>query len=490
MSFLFLPFSFQFLRICSVNYEAAMKSPAYKARVKCSTFGSKFSASAQDLRSLDIERERFDEDSPKGLIEACEVNLESEAKSPIQGTRCMPSGPPSRWRKLLKLLKRKSVQRLASIPSVQKISIKMGRSGRDNLPAPSPDANLCKMKASWKIFSFSELQKATNNFSPDNLIGRGGFAEVYKGCLQTGQLVAVKHVSRGTHEEAVTSFLCELGIIVHVDHPNTAKLIGYGVERELHIVLELSSLGSLASILYGLLEFPHYGMILGYVTLESQSGYQNNGHIITYPNLMAPLGIYFAPEYFMHGIADEKTDVYAFGVLLLELITGRRALDDLSLRDTFLQAKPLLDEHDIEKLVDPVLCDKYDEEEMDRAVLTASLCVQQTPVLRPRMHQANSSIPILERQPRPFLGNCGLKRWVKQPCPCCSVQYVTWLPEVVILLRGDDYWPESPDTSTGNQNGSMRRTYSEELLDAKEYNSTRQLNQMQRHRQVAFDSIL
>jgi len=95
------------------------------------------------------------------------------------------------------------------------------------------------------------------------LIGRGGFAEVYKGCLKTGQLIAVKHISRGTHDEAVTSFLSELGIIVHVDHPNTAKLIGYGVERGLHIVLELSSLGSLASILYGLLEFPLYGMILG-----------------------------------------------------------------------------------------------------------------------------------------------------------------------------------------------------------------------------------
>ena len=119
-----------------------------------------------DLRSLDIERERCEEDSPKGVIEACEVNLESEAKSPVERTRCMPSRPLSRWRKLLKLLKRKSVQRLASIPSVQKISIKMGRSAGQNLPAPHPDANLFKMKASWKIFSFSELQKATNNFSP------------------------------------------------------------------------------------------------------------------------------------------------------------------------------------------------------------------------------------------------------------------------------------------------------------------------------------
>lgn len=96
---------------------------------------------------------------------------------------------------------------------------------------------------------------ACSSYHAENLIGKGGFAEVHKGCLKGGQLVAVKRLTIETHEERATSFLSELGIIAHVDHPNTAKLIGYGVERGLYIVLELSSLGSLGTLLNGLLRF-------------------------------------------------------------------------------------------------------------------------------------------------------------------------------------------------------------------------------------------
>jgi len=87
-------------------------------------------------------------------------------------------------------------------------------------------------------------------YCAEELIGSGGAAEVYKGVLKGGQLVAIKRLTKGTHEEKVNSFLSELGIIVHVDHPNTAKLIGYGVEGGLHLVLQLSSHGSLSSF-YG-----------------------------------------------------------------------------------------------------------------------------------------------------------------------------------------------------------------------------------------------
>ena len=89
-------------------------------------------------------------------------------------------------------------------------------------------------------------------FYEDNLIGEGGYAEVYKGALEDGQLVAIKRLTRGSQEEMTADFLSELGVIVHVDHPNIAKLIGYGVEGGMHLVLELSPHGSLASILYGL----------------------------------------------------------------------------------------------------------------------------------------------------------------------------------------------------------------------------------------------
>lgn len=89
------------------------------------------------------------------------------------------------------------------------------------------------------------------------MIGEGGYAEVYKGQLENGQFVAVKRLTRGTQEEMTADFLSELGIIVHVDHPNVAKVIGYGVEGGMHLVLELSPHGSLSSILYGLFYHHH-----------------------------------------------------------------------------------------------------------------------------------------------------------------------------------------------------------------------------------------
>lgn len=85
----------------------------------------------------------------------------------------------------------------------------------------------------------------------DNIIGRGGYSEVYKGRLKDGSLIAVKRLTKGTPEERTASFLSELGIIAHVDHPNTAKLIGCDVEGGMHLVFQLSPLGSLGSLLHG-----------------------------------------------------------------------------------------------------------------------------------------------------------------------------------------------------------------------------------------------
>lgn len=85
----------------------------------------------------------------------------------------------------------------------------------------------------------------------ENLIGEGGYSEVYKGHLENGQLVAIKRLTRGTPEEMTADFLSELGILVHVNHPNIANVIGYGVEGGMHLVLHLSPHGSLASLLTG-----------------------------------------------------------------------------------------------------------------------------------------------------------------------------------------------------------------------------------------------
>jgi serine/threonine protein kinase len=94
-------------------------------------------------------------------------------------------------------------------------------------------------------------------FLVENLFGKGGYAEVYKGCLQDGQLIAVKRLTKGTADERTSGFLSELGIIAHVDHPNnTAKLIGCGIEGGCTSFFNyLRPLGSLGSLLHGLFIF-------------------------------------------------------------------------------------------------------------------------------------------------------------------------------------------------------------------------------------------
>lgn len=89
----------------------------------------------------------------------------------------------------------------------------------------------------------------------------------------------------------------------------------------------------------------------------------------------------------MHGIVDEKTDVYSFGVLLLVIITGRKPVVEMQSIVTW--AKPLLDANNVKDVVDPSLGDDYDQGQIECVGLTASMCVEQSPILRPRMNQAN-----------------------------------------------------------------------------------------------------
>ncbi|KAK4596125.1 hypothetical protein RGQ29_014253 [Quercus rubra] len=437
-------------------------------------------ASAQDLRCLDMEKEKEDVSSPRGVLEACIRGSESDSGSfKNSSTDIEIRGPSSSWSRFFKIWKRGPIKRLASFPplGVPKISKGKSESSREN----SELSNLHNIKSSLVNFSLSELQTATQNFSSENLIGKGGYAEVYKGRLQDGKLIAVKRLTKGTADERTSGFLSELGIIAHIDHPNTAKWIGCGIEGGMHLIFELSPLGSLGSLLHGSTDYKldwskRYKIALGtadgllYLHESCQRriihrDIKSDNILLTeefepqicdfglakwlpkqwthhsVPKFEGTFG-YFAPEYFTNGIVDEKTDVFSFGVLLLELITGRRALDQLQ-QSLVIWAKPWLDKNDMKELVDPSLGDNYNTEEMDRVILTASMCIEQSPVLRPRMNQ------------------------------------------VVILLRGEEF---ISNCSTECKRRSFQRTYSEELLDVQEYNSTKHLSDLKRHEQVAFSS--
>ncbi|CBI26143.3 hypothetical protein VitviT2T_006406 [Vitis vinifera] len=445
------------------------------------------SISAEDSATLNME-ERKEGPSPRGVLEGCLRSVESETASSKASTSDSetPSNTrsASNWHRFSQLFKKGSAMGLQTLPSlgIRKLSRSKSRRARGSMiPAlyPSLDAGLCLMKPSWKAFSLSELETATDNFSHKNLIGEGGYAEVYKGQLQDGQFVAIKRIIRGTPEEMTVDFLSELGIIVHIDHPNTAKLVGYGVEGGMHLVLYLSPHGSLASLLYSpekKLEWEiRYKIALG--TAEGL-GYLHEGgqrriihRDIKASNILlkedfepqiSDFGLakwlpeqcthhivsgfegtfgYLPPEYFLHGIVDEKTDVYAYGVLLLELITGRPALDS-SQKSLVMWAKPLLINNSIDELVDPRLADAYDSEQMNIVATVSSLCLHQSSVQRPRMNQ------------------------------------------VVQVLKGRE------DISTLGkryQKPILQRTYSEELLDAEEYNSTKHLNDLSRHMEILLE---
>ncbi|KAI5058189.1 hypothetical protein GOP47_0026359 [Adiantum capillus-veneris] len=286
-------------------------------------------------------------------------------------------------------------------------------------------------KQKWRSFLYEEIAFATTDFNPANLVGKGGHAEVYKGTLLDGRTVAIKRLREGRSEEIKEcDFLTELGIIGHEDHPNTTPLVGFCVEEGLHLIFDFSPNGSLATWLHGvntpLLDWSvrykiavgiarglHYlhtvcprriihrdikasNILLG-PELEPQIS--DFGLAKWLPEHWSQLSIssiegtfgHLAPEYFRHGIVHGKTDVFAFGVLLLELITGRMPIDDAQ-QSLVMWAKPLLESSRIEELADPRLEGAYDLQEMQTLIMAAGLCVQSSAICRPFMGQVLESL--------------------------------------------------------------------------------------------------
>ncbi|CAH2045526.1 unnamed protein product [Thlaspi arvense] len=204
-------------------------------------------------------------------------------------------------------------------------------------------------------FSFKELQSATSNFSSKNLVGKGGFGNVYKGCLHDGTIVAVKRLKDINNGGGEIQFQTEVEMISLAVHRNLLRLYGFcTTSMERLLVYPYMSNGSVASRLKGTV-----------------------GHI--------------APEYLSTGQSSEKTDVFGFGILLLELITGLRALEfgkAANQRGAILDwVKKLQQEKKLEQIVDKDLKSNYDRIEVEEMVQVALLCTQYLPIHRPKMSE-------------------------------------------------------------------------------------------------------
>ncbi|KAF5749731.1 receptor-like cytosolic serine/threonine-protein kinase RBK1 isoform X1 [Tripterygium wilfordii] len=368
---------------------------------------------AQEIPPMEKEMEvTLDEASPRGVLEIPVLGSDSDHSSSSscssfsteklipQMTVTSREGHGLQWKNMIDTLKKKSTRRFSVIPLLTNYEIIRKTSKRKSGRVQSHDEEteidfegISVRKPSWRNFSCAELAAATDNFSPDNLVGEGGHAKVYKGCLPDGQLVAVKKLIEDEKEEVneISDFLSELGIIAHIDHPNVAKFLGFSIDDGLHLVLEFYPHGSLASVLHDFCVNNNESLSFQFCASTQVSDFglakwlpQNWVHHVVFP-IEGTFG-YLAPEYFMHGIVDEKTDIFAFGVLLLELITGRHAVDS-SRQSLVIWAKPLLEENSVKELVDPRLGDSYDPTEMKRAMLTASMCIHHLPSMRPPMNR-------------------------------------------------------------------------------------------------------
>ncbi|KAF3489136.1 hypothetical protein F2Q69_00055402 [Brassica cretica] len=282
-----------------------------------------------------------------------------------------------------------------------------------------------------KRFSFREIQSATSNFSPKNILGQGGFGMVYKGYLPNGTVVAVKRLKDPNYTGEV-QFQTEVEMIGLAVHRNLLRLFGFCMtSEERMLVYPYMPNGSVADRLrdsYG--DKPSLdwnrricialGAARGLVYLHEQCNPkiihrdvkaanilldesfeaivgdfglaklldQRDSHVTT--AVRGTIG-HIAPEYLSTGQSSEKTDVFGFGILILELVTGHKMIDQVNgqIRKGMILSwvRTLKAEKRFAEMVDRDLKGKFDDLVLEEVVELALLCTQPNPSLRPRMSE-------------------------------------------------------------------------------------------------------
>ncbi|OAY54543.1 cold-responsive protein kinase 1 isoform X1 [Manihot esculenta] len=281
-----------------------------------------------------------------------------------------------------------------------------------------------------KRYTYKELRNATEDFSPANKIGEGGFGSVYKGKLKDGRIAAIKVLSAESRQ-GVKEFLTEINVISDIEHENLVKLYGCCVEEN-HRILVYNYLekNSLARTLLGEnqsnsniqfswrirtkicigvargLAFLHEDLQPHIVHRDIKASNilldkdltpkisdfglaklipPNMTHVST--RVAGTIG-YLAPEYAIRGQLTRKADIYSFGILLVEIVSGRcNRNTQLPIDEQYLLERTweLYERNELVSLVDPSLNGEFDAEESCKFLKIGLLCTQDASKLRPPM---------------------------------------------------------------------------------------------------------
>ncbi|KAI3767428.1 hypothetical protein L2E82_17538 [Cichorium intybus] len=366
-------------------------------------------------------------------------------ESPVDPTRTQPVENPATKSDPLAIVASHAAKDDSNLNGFEKIQIEIGKGHRISYPERGGDGSsygsgsgdqLSVISVQPEVshlgwghwYTLRELELATNGFADENVIGEGGYGIVYSGVLVDNTMVAVKNLlnNRGQAEK---EFKVEVEAIGRVRHKNLVRLLGYCAEGAQRIlVYEYVNNGNLEQWLHGDvgpispltweirmniilgtakgLTYLHEGLEPKVVHRDIKSSNilldrqwhpkvsdfglakllgSEKSYVTT--RVMGTFG-YVAPEYASTGMLNERSDVYSFGILIMEIISGRnpvdysRPPDEVNLVDWL---KTMVTNRNADGVLDPKLAEKPSSRALKRALLVALRCVDPTAQKRPKM---------------------------------------------------------------------------------------------------------
>ncbi|KAH7331191.1 hypothetical protein KP509_20G019400 [Ceratopteris richardii] len=248
--------------------------------------------------------------------------------------------------------------------------------------------------------SIDEVRQATENFGEKALIGEDVFGKVYLGKFHDGRSMAIKRLDTNNHDESDDKFLAQISRVARVNNENVVKLIGYYVNGNMKVLAyELATVGSLYDILHGqkIVEGSQPRLSLGWmqrvkIAFEAAKDFSisdqppDKAARLLSTHVLGTFG-YNAPEYAMEAKSNYKSDIYSFGVVLLELLTGRKPIDHTlsqGQQSLVTWATARIIEGKVIECVDPRLnLNTLPLKAFSKMAHIASLCLQYDAELRP-----------------------------------------------------------------------------------------------------------